>query len=155
MSNIEAAIAALSAERDLAIQGRDHYARLIQSLEVSLQQLAGIEGGQAAPAKRKAGRPRKGEQAVAPEAPKPAQKKKAKSKELPSTGGDFWISLIGKTGKTAPEVMQAAFEKMGIAPNADQKKKLSNRMVFALNSLTKSGAISDSGKGRERRFFKE
>jgi len=150
--NIKHAIAALHAELKHARQGLTHYEQQVNSLQNALTQLDGMGGGaQATPAKGKRGRKPK---AVAVAASTPSRGRKGKG-GLPFTGGDFWESLISATPVAAKDVLAAAIKKAGIKPNADQIKKLTSRMVFALNALVKAGTIKDSGKGRERRFFKQ
>lgn len=148
--NIKHAIAAVHAELKHARQGLAHYEHQVNSLHRALTQLDSMGGGaQAAPAKGKRGRKPK---AVAAEDAKQSQVRKGKS-GLPFTGGDFWESLITATPQAAKDVLAAAIKKAGIKPNADQIKKLTSRMVFALNALVKVGTIKDSGRGRDRRFF--
>jgi hypothetical protein len=40
-----------------------------------------------------------------------------------------------------------------VNPTPDERKKLANRMVAALNHLVKTNVIGDSGSGRARRYF--
>lgn len=147
--NIKRAMAAIQAELAHARQGVAHYEQLVTNLQGALNQLDGVGGGnQSAAPKSKRGRKPK---AVPVDVPKP-RGRKAKG-DLPFTGGDFWESLVTATPAAAKDVLAAAQKKLDISPDRAHVKKLTNRMVFALNSLVKAGAIKDSGRGRDRRFF--
>jgi hypothetical protein len=50
--------------------------------------------------------------------------------------------------------LKAAVSSLTFTPTKLQTQKLAGRMTFALNALVKANKIQDSGKGRERRFFK-
>lgn len=74
---------------------------------------------------------------------------------LPSTGSDFWLSLVSNQPQSAVDIANAAGAALGIKP--DQKKqiqKLKQRVSPALAGLVSTKKIKDSGSGRERRFFR-
>jgi hypothetical protein len=155
--NLRAAKASIQAEIAHTKAGIAHYTGRLSALEASLAGLVGIGQGQStAKASKKA--------VVAPAASaapsvKPAAKgKNAKAKKagagLPPTGGDFWPSLITDQPRSSKEITEAAIAKFGFQPSAAQLKLLANRQTFALNALVNAKKISDSGAGRDRRFFK-
>jgi hypothetical protein len=155
MSNLESAKAAIQAELSHAKQGLAFYHSRIDSLEKMLTQLASVSsvGGitatkgsrgrkPAATAVMKSGKKQKG------------RKESTGGNELPFTGADFWPNLVLEQPQSASEILKAAIASLGFAPTKLQAQKLAGRMTFALNALVKSNKIQDSGKGRERRFFK-
>jgi len=150
MSNLESAKAAIEAEIAHAKQGMAHFYARVEALEKALLHIVAVDGGvldtQAA-----AGTP-----VVKTAKSKPAKYvKKAKGgKELPFTGGDYWPGLITAHPQSGAEILQAAIGKLGFEPTKEQVLKLTQRATFAINALVKAGKIQDSGKGRERRFFK-
>jgi hypothetical protein len=73
---------------------------------------------------------------------------------LPFTGGDFWPNLVTAEPQSASDILNAAIVSLGFTPTKAQIQKLAGRQTFAVNALVKAGTIQDSGKGRERRFFK-
>ena len=180
MSNIETARAALQAELDHAKTGHAFYAERIASLEQALAQIAGLGGisggGKVAAPANKAKRGRKpnteklssaGLGVDSDSASKPAKaakgvksgkrgrpRKAAGGNELPFTGGDYWTNLVTDAPQSASDILASAISKLGFSPDKAQRQKLQSRMVFALNALAKDKKIADSGKGRERRFFK-
>jgi hypothetical protein len=62
--------------------------------------------------------------------------------------------LIDTQPKSAVDVVNAAVAKLDFTPTREQVKKLSQRATYALNTMVRSGEISDSGSGRARRFFR-
>lgn len=66
---------------------------------------------------------------------------------------DFWLKLISDEPKSASDILHAAVSELGIDPNDEQLKKLSQRQTYALNTLVKESKIADSGARRTRRFF--
>ena len=74
--------------------------------------------------------------------------------KIPSTGGDFWISLISDRPQSGSDVLSAAIAKLGLQSSRETKATLSARMTNALTHLVKSKQIQDSGVRRERRFFR-
>lgn len=154
MSNLGSAKSAIKAELQHAREGVAYYQSLVTALEEALTRLdsVGPEAGKApvrkaAMANEKPGRGRRGRKprtAVAPE----------QEGNLPGTRKEFWVDLIDTQPKSAVEVVQAAVEKLDFTPTREQVKKLSQRATYALNTMVKSGEISDSGSGRARRFFR-
>lgn len=156
MSNLDTARQAIEAEIQHAKDGLAYYQARITSLEQTLVQLVGIGGVQSiqvgklttdAPASKAKAKPVKASK-------KPKSEKVTDGDKLPFTGGDFWINLINDTHKSASTVLKDAIHKLKIEPTTDQHKKLQGRMVFALNAMVKAGTIKDSGRGRDRVFFK-
>ncbi len=153
MSNLESARASIEAELTHAKQGAAHYQARITALENTLSQLASISTpakASSAATKRPAPAPHKAAKAKAAK----VAKKSKRDDGLPSTGGDIRTNLITTTPQSNVDILNAAVASMGIAPNKDQIKKLNQRLTFALNALVNTKQIKDSGKGRERRFFK-
>ncbi|SNS52611.1 hypothetical protein SAMN06265795_103213 [Noviherbaspirillum humi] len=158
MSNIEQAKESIKAEIAYAMQGLSFYQNRIAALEKALENLnvvpdadvdQQVPRGRGRKAKSDAAKPaaggKRGRRAAGAE---------AEGGALPSTGGTFWIDLIGSEPKTAPEILDAAVAKMGASLSKELRKKLAQRMVTAIHGMVKSGQVSDSGKGRERRFYK-
>jgi hypothetical protein len=74
---------------------------------------------------------------------------------LPSTGSDFWLKLVGNQPQSAVDIANAAIATLGIKPDQKQQiKKLKQRVSPALVGLVSAQRIKDSGAGRARRFFK-
>lgn len=159
MSNIQIARKSISAELEYSKQGLSYYQSRIEALEKMLNELETVAELPADVPEVKTvsrrGRPKATQTAAGRGASKTAGAGAVarRSADLPSTGGSFWIDLLGQTGKTAPEILRAAMEKLGKPLSKDQRKKLSQRMVTALNGLVKSGKIADEGSRRERRYF--
>lgn len=184
MSNLKSAKDALTAELSQAKAGLAHYQARAEALEKTLAQLAGVDAGTEIAAssephakpmtgkkvnskKSKASKLKPAIQSVNGNAgsaaaaspgpqPKPAAAKKAKvnKNDLPFTGGDYWTNLLSDQPQSGPEVLKSAIAKLGFTPTKEQVKQLGNRMTFALNTMVKAKKIKDSGKGRERGFFK-
>ena len=159
MSNLESARAAIEAELSHARNGLQYYHSRIEALENMLGQLAGFQGGAAAPAARgKRGPKAKVAAKVAAAKPEKGLRRKGERKinssGLPFTGGDFWESLVRDEPRSFPEILEAAIATLAFEPTKPQVQKLSGRMIFAINALVKTGKIRDSGSGRARRFFK-
>jgi hypothetical protein len=156
-ANIEKAIGALSAELDHAKQGLSHYQGIVHNLENALAKL-GIIGsvsqsaGQVGSDTGKSKRGRKSKSVA--DLAQGKQAGKQRNDKLPFTGGTFWVDLISDQPQSGADVLTKAIGKLGLNPTPEQRKKLVNRMTFALNDLVKTGKIKDSGRGRERRFFK-
>jgi hypothetical protein len=164
MSNLGSAAEALKAELTHAREGLAFYQARIEALEKTLLQLAGIDGG--APnvgtgrgkSSVKVTKGAVGRRAKSTNSNKPPKfsktKKSSAGKKLPFTGGDFWVGLITSQPQSVSDILKAAVSKLGISPSTSEIKKLAGRQTFALNAMVKSKQIQDSGKGRERRFFK-
>ena len=163
MSNLESAKSAIESELSQAKQGLSFYQSRIDALEKTLLQLAGIDGesvGASTPtASVPAKRGRKPGSTKAAKPAKEAKKRKATKGEagvsgLPFTGGDFWPNLVTSEPQSASDILNAAIARLGFTPTKEQLQKLAGRQTFAINALVKAGSIQDSGKGRERRYFK-
>lgn len=159
-TNLQSAKQAIEAELSHARQGAAYYAARVQALESALNQLASVEGsaGASPEAKprgnakvRKVSEARRGRQPGGAS----VAGKRASANGLPSTGGEFWLTLISDRPQSAVDIASAAIAVLGIKP--DQKKqiqKLKQRVAPALAGLISAHKIQDSGSGRERRFFK-
>jgi hypothetical protein len=155
MSNLGSAKAAIQAELTHAREGAAYYESLVNALEEALARLDSV-----GPSNLKAPG-RKAMKGIAIDV-KPARGRrgrKPKSEgggggELPGTRKDFWLGLIDAEPKSAVDVVNAAVGTLSFTPSKDQVKKLSQRATYALNTMVKSGEISDSGSGRARRFFR-
>jgi hypothetical protein len=157
MSNLESAKAAIQAELSHAKQGLTYYRSRIDSLEKMLAQLAIVgdsSQGLSAVVKGKRGRKPLVAKAGKPGKQKRGGKESSGGNELPFTGADFWPNLVHEQPRSASEILKAAISSLGFTPTKLQAQKLAGRMTFALNALVKANKIQDSGKGRERRFFK-
>lgn len=156
-ANIEKAIGALSAELDHAKRGLSHYQSIVRNLENALVNL-GVVGSASqneGSAGDDSGKPRRGRKPKsAADLAQGKQSGKQRKDKLPFTGGTFWVDLISDQPQSGADVLAKAIGKFGLNPTPDQRKKLVNRMTFALNDLVKTEKIKDSGRGRERRFFK-
>ncbi len=174
MTNLSTANDAITTELEKVRQGAAYYQARIAALEAVLAQLALAEGGVATaggtgarrgrkpgkvvavpPAKRR-GRPPKAasESANVATKAKAPSKSKGGKKDLPSTGGDYWLNLVSDEPRSAVEILDAAVAGLGFSASPEQRKKLQQRMIGALNALAATGAIKDSGAGRARRYFK-
>jgi len=155
MSNLENAKAAIEAEIIHAKEGFAFYASRVKALERTLLQLSnlGAEEGAASEAATPTAIKR-GQKAGTKKSSKKAKGAQAGGNELPFTGKDFWPDLVTAEPRSASEILQAAIGRLGFTPTKEQVQKLTGRMIFAINSLVKANVIQDSGKGRERRFFK-
>ena len=169
MSNLDSAKAAIHSELEQVRQGAEHYAKRVAALEEMLRHLSMLQGPAttsetpkkrgrkpgsiaALPGKAKRGRPAKALASSASEKLAPAGKAKA-SRKLPSTKGDFWKNQVTSEPRSWANILEGAIVNLGISPSAADRKKLQQRMIFAVNALVKGGEIKDSGAGRERRFF--
>jgi hypothetical protein len=174
MSNLDSARSAIEAEIEHAKQGLSYYQARIESLERALHEVARIDGVASHHASLSGTAPKKrgpkpknavqgnvGEPVATGNGKKGGKQKSKKGaassggNELPFTGGDYWPNLITAEPKSAKEVLDAAIASLGFTPTKEQVQKLTGRMTFALNTLVKTNAIRDSGRGRERRFFKD
>lgn len=174
MTNLTSAKESIQAELTHAKEGLGYYTSRVATLEKALAQLAAIGAEAVDPTvtanvkrgpKALAAKPVKPAKATkiafgakATEKPaKPAKKAKVAkdgAKELPFTGKDYWPNLVTDQPKSATEILEAAIAGLGFTPTKAQIQKLAGRQTFALNTLVKVKTIQDSGKGRERRFFK-
>lgn len=155
MSNLESAKAAIQAELAHTKAGLAYYTARIEALEKTLLQLSDIGVGAVASLKKTIPVPAKrGPKAGAVKPAKKFKAAKGGGNELPFTGKDFWPNLVTDQPKSASDILADAIAALGFTPTKEQVKKLSGRMIFAINALVRAGTIKDSGKGRERRFFK-
>lgn len=159
MSNLESAKAAIQAELSHAKEGLAFYQSRIESLQKMLTELAHFNGAGIGTTVTKGKRGRKPGVSIATTIAVKAGKKKAGKEasnghDLPFTGGDYWTNLVLDEPRSASEILDAATSSLGFSPTKTQLQKLAGRMTFALNTLVKTNKIKDSGRGRERRFFK-
>ena len=164
MGNLDAATSAVAEELAKVKEGAAFYAQRVAALEEmirSLNALGGTSVGSGTtkkrgrkpgsspkqPTKAKRGRPAKASTAA-------GAAKSSGKKDLPSTKGTFWQDQVTSTPQSWTEILDGAVANLGITPTSEQRKKLQQRMIFAVNALVKEGKIKDSGSGRERQFFK-
>jgi hypothetical protein len=167
MSNLKDARDAIQLEIDHVKSGFAYYQARMAGLERALNQLKTL-GEEHPTAAIKAAAPAIAQPAAAA-APAKKQKKgktvrKARSTKsqgaskqvaaLPSTGGDFWRSLITEQPQGASEILKAAIGRCGFELTKEQIRQLGGRQTFAINALVKTKKIKDLGTGRDRRFFK-
>lgn len=155
MANLGSAAKAVEQELMHAREGMQYYARLVENLEGVLETLTAID----APATGARTKTRKASSSKAKG--KTAGKSKAiaakgkKGSGLPPTGKDFWPTLLTDTPQPASEVFKAAINALGIEPDADDRKKLIQRMSNALSVMAKSGEINAEGSARMRLYSKK
>lgn len=151
MSNLRSARDSLAAELEHARQGLAFYDARVAALEETLATLENLNaeadlGGKAEGTPR-----RRGKQASAAT---PARGRKQGGGSLPATGKEFWTSLVTNQPRSTREILDAAVQSLGIEPSRDELKKLAQRQANALHMLVKEKVISDTGSGRERRFYR-
>jgi len=75
---------------------------------------------------------------------------------LPKTGGDFWVSMLGKRPRSFSDVVsraEAAIAKsMKKELSDDDKRRLNLRARVAIKTLADTKAINSEGAGRARRY---
>jgi hypothetical protein len=150
MSNVNSARHSIEVELEHARQGAAFYEARVTLLEDVLATIENID--ESAPGQGRSAGVRKGKPPQAAKSPAAGTKRRAD--RLPSTGKGFWPGLITSEPKSASDIMEAAIKALGIAPDAEQSKKLMQRMTNALHTLVKTKEIQDSGSGRDRRFFR-
>lgn len=156
MANLGPAAKAVEQELNHARQGMQYYAKLVENLEGVLETLTTLD----TPATgtrtrtRTAAAPAKVKGKTA-DTPKATATKGAKQSKLPSTGKDFWPTLLTDTPQPASEVLKAAINALGIKPDADDRKKLTQRMSNALSVMAKNGDIKAEGSARARLYSKK
>ena len=173
-SNLNSAKQAIEAELTHARQGAAFYAARVQALEIALQQLANVDtengvapaaAGVPARAKGKATGAKRGRKpgsvaqadGASSETKTKGRKKgrRASSSSLPTTGREFWFGLVSDQPQSAVDISNAAVTALGIAPSQKREiQQLKQRVAPALASLVSTHHISDTGSGRQRRFFK-
>jgi len=164
MPHLSAAIAAIEAEIAHTKQGLAHFLARVEALEKTIAHLVAIDYGtldeQPSPSDALAEIKAVKAKAIAAKPTKAATKVKAAEpakggNKLPYTGGDFWLNLVTANPQSGAEILHAAIAKLGFKPTWEQVLKLTQRATFAIHTLVKAGKIKDTGKGRERRFFRE
>lgn len=164
-SNLNSAKQAIEAELTHARQGAAFYAARVQALEIALQQLENVDTekgtvpaktGMGAKRGRKPGSVAHANGASAEVKTKGRKKGRgASSSSLPTTGRDFWFGLVSDQPQSAVDISNAAVTALGIAPSQKREiQQLKQRVAPALASLVATHHISDTGSGRQRRFFK-
>jgi len=157
MPHLSAAKAAIEAEIKHAKLGLAHYQARVEALEKAIGHIVALDQGvlgmqaiavSVKPATAAKSKPAKYSRKSA------AGKPEKSGNDLPFTGGDYWPNLITTEPRSGADVLRAAIADLGFRPSKQQVLKLTQRLTFALNTLVKAGKIQDSGKGRERRFFK-
>jgi len=157
MSNLKSAEQAIQAELDHARQGLAYYQSKVGALEEALAKVHSVQTvlSEEGPVSR-AAKPKTSA------APKSQGKRRAQTAgaagsndKLPSTGKDFWPSLLTDDPQSPAEILSAAIKSLGISPSADQTKKLSQRQANALSVMAKNGDINTVGDGRSRRYFRK
>lgn len=159
MSNLKSARQAIKAELEHARKGAMFYQSRVVALEEALAKIDSVETNgsvssnlpKAGKAPANAGKVKRGRKARG----QSTGNKADGSDKLPSTGKDFWPNLITTQPQSAKEILNAAIKTLGISPSKEQVKKLSQRQTSALHNMIKANVISDSGAGRDRRFFKK
>jgi hypothetical protein len=116
----------------------------LDELETALAAIAPLAGdGDEAP-----GQGRKGRGAGARKGAKPGKRAKANGKaqreDLPATGSDVWLGIIGEGQKTAAEMVDAAMRKLKIEDGA--RRKIYSRASNWLNGAVKKSLVSVAGQ---------
>lgn len=155
MANIGSAAQAVKLELMHARQGMDYYAKLVENLEGVLETLATLDspstGGQTKSRTTKTAKT-SGRTTTKVKA---TTTKGTRQSKLPATGKDFWPTLLTDTPQPASEIFKAAVNALGIKPNAEDRKKLVQRMSNALSVMSKNGEINAEGNRRERLYSKK
>lgn len=83
--------------------------------------------------------------------------RKSRAAVFPQTGLEFWLQHIGKKPRSKLEIVTAAAETLKIDTEKDKEtlKVLKNRLGPALEALVNSSRVTDTGSGRERRYFRK
>lgn len=88
--------------------------------------------------------------------PRAVKRSSQQQSDLPKTGGDFWISMLGKRPRSFSDVVsraEAAIAKsMKKELTEDDKRKLNLRARVAIKMLADTRAIHSEGAGRARRY---
>lgn len=155
MANLGPAAKAVEQELNHARQGMQYYAKLVENLEGVLETLTTLDTPTTgARTRTRTAVPTNGRRKSSDKT-KAAVTKGAKQSRLPSTGKDFWPTLLTDTPQPASEVLKAAINALGIKPDADDRKKLTQRMSNALSVMAKSGEIKAEGSARARLYSKK
>lgn len=150
MSNLRSAKESLAAELAHARQGLAFYDARVAALEETLNTLETLN----AEIGDKPHRQERQQRAPRTQTSARGGRGRKESGGLPATGKEFWTSLVTNQPRSTREILEAAIQTLDIDPSRDDLKKLSQRQANALHMLVKEKVISDSGSGRERRFFR-
>lgn len=86
----------------------------------------------------------------------PTKRMNRQAAGLPKTGGEFWISMMGKRPRSFTDLVARAeatiAKTMKKGLTEDDKRKLSLRARVAIKTLADTKAINSIGSGRERRY---
>jgi len=159
MSNLQSAKAAIKAEIDHARQGLDFYRERVEVLEQTLARLDEVsvpqEGiGRGRGRKAADSQPAGGKSTRGGGRKRRAAAADGGDADLPYTGGDYWLNLVGGDPRTAAEILRAAIDSLGFTPSKAQVQKLRQRLTAALQLMLQAKKIQDNGSGRERRYFR-
>ncbi|WP_194727069.1 hypothetical protein [Noviherbaspirillum malthae] len=155
MVNIGSAAQAVKLELMHARQGMEYYAKLVENLEGVLETLTTIDSpSTSGQTKSRATKTAKTSGRTTNKA-KASTTKSTRQSKLPTTGRDFWPTLLTDTPQPASEIFKAAVTALGIKPSAEDRKKLTQRMSNALSVMSKNGEINAEGKHRERLYSKK
>ncbi|MEC4723557.1 hypothetical protein RY831_30935 [Noviherbaspirillum sp. CPCC 100848] len=155
MANLGPAAKAVEQELMHARQGMEYYAKLVENLEGVLETLTTIDTpATGARTKARTASTSKAKGKTANQS-KTAASKGGKRSKLPPTGKDFWPTLLTDTPQPASEVFKAAINALGIKLDADDRKKLTQRMSNALSVMAKNGEIKAEGSARARLYSKK
>lgn len=156
MSNLQSAKSAIEAEIMHARQGLAFYQSRLETLEKTLDQLDSVSLPEDIAQIEETGR--RSSSARTKSAHKKGRGRRSASafsgKELPVTGSDYWLALVSEEPQSGAEILKQAIAGLGFHPNKLQVQKLRQRLAPGLKALLDSKKIQDSGRGRERRFFK-
>lgn len=135
---------------------RTEQRELIKQVKVLTKRLSAVERLLAKPdsTTSAAGRPK--QSANGKSAPRAVKRSGQPQSGLPKTGGDFWISMLGKRPRSFSDVVsraEAAIAKsMKKELTEDDKRKLNLRARVAIKTLADTKAIHSEGAGRARRY---
>ncbi|MDB5729710.1 MAG: hypothetical protein JWQ00_2915 [Noviherbaspirillum sp.] len=151
--NIKLAREAVAAELIMAKQGMAYYLSRVEALERALEQLETVGNGQTGSQQQESAKGRKRASAKTESRSKAGQGTR-EARVFPTTGGDFWLELVTDQPQSAVDIANAAAAALGFARDKAQVQILKQRVSPALNALVDAQKITDSGSGRERRFFR-
>lgn len=151
MAKVQSAVKVIETELKEARRAVEFYEKRVAALEDVLSTVTNIESTVASGGAAKRAVAKKG---PAPKVKKPAGKT-ARSSKLPSTGKDFWPSLLTETPQSSVQIFKAATAALRIRPSAEDRKKLSQRMSNALSVLAKNGEINAEGGPRTRLYSRK
>lgn len=155
MANIGSAAQAVKLELMHAREGMEYYAKLVENLEGVLETLTTLDSpstsGRSTSRGTKAGKANGRTTSKV----KATTTKSTRQSKLPSTGKDFWPTLLTDTPQPASEIFKAALNALGVKPSTEDRKKLAQRMSNALSVMSKNGEINAEGKHRERLYSKK